>query len=148
MPQPESVRDAAFYLWDNYLHTPYRWAGNDPLDGVDCSGLVLAGLQGVGVLPSHQDYTADALLKQVFASKTHVTSPTQLRRGMLVFYGAPRVTHVEIVWAVYPNGTILALGASGGDRRTTTRAAAVAMDAFVKIAPLRPGFVAAVDPFL
>lgn len=148
MPQPESVREAAFYIWEGYLNTPYRWGGSDPIDGVDCSGLVLAGLQGVGILPRAKDWTAHDLLHDVFADRPHYAPGKSLRRGMLVFWKNPagKIRHVEIVWAVYAD-SVLTIGASGGDSRTTSREAAAAQDAFVQIKPLPPNWVAAVDPF-
>lgn len=144
---PDSVREAAFFVWERLLNVPYLWGGDDPLAGVDCSGLVLEGLKSVGIVPRESDSTADQLLTVVFKDK-----PRQMRlqRGMLVFYGTP-AHHVEIVWAVIERETLervtLTIGASGGGSKTVDRAEAVRANAYVKIRRITPNWIAAVDPF-
>lgn len=143
-----TLRDVALFVWQSFLNTPYRWGGDDPLEGVDCSGLVLEGLKAVGIVPRELDVTADALLNQVFKDRARETTEAHFRRGMLVFWGDPGqpVRHVEIVWATFPD-RILTIGASGGGSRTLDRAAAVKQNAYVKIRRLTPGSLCAVDPF-
>ena len=140
-----SLRACALFVWESFLNIPYRWGGDDPLDGVDCSGLVLEGLKAVGIVPRELDTTADGLLNVTFKSATRVTDPHQLRPGMLVFWGVP-IRHVEIVWQVFPD-RVLTIGASGGGSATVDRAAAVQQNAYVKIRRVTPGWLAAVDPF-
>jgi len=142
---PTSLRDAAFFVWESFLNQPYRWGGDDPLEGVDCSGLVLEGLKAVGLVPREFDTTADGLLTQTFKDAPRVTNPAALRRGMLVFWGS-LIQHVEIVWAVFPD-RVLTIGASGGGSATVDRAAAVKANAYVKIRRVSPNWVAAVYPF-
>lgn len=148
MRRPDSLRDAALSVWESFLNVPYRWGGDDPLDGVDCSGLVLEGLKAVGLVPRELDVSADDLLQKTFAAVTRVTDERQLRAGMLVFWAKPGqpMHHVEIVWAAFSDRT-LTIGASGGGSKTVDRAAAVQMNAYVKIRRVTPGWFAAIDPF-
>lgn len=148
MRRPDSLRDAALSVWESFLNLPYRWGGDDPLEGVDCSGLVLEGLKSVGLVPRELDVTADQLLQLTFKDLPRVTDERKLRAGMLVFWaktGQP-MHHVEIVWAAFADRT-LTIGASGGGSKTTDRAAAVQMNAYVKIRRVTPGWFAAIDPF-
>lgn len=141
MPQPQTLRLAALWVWESLLNTPYRWGGDDPLDGVDCSGFVLEGLKSVGLVPREFDTTAAGLLTKYQGAKVEHARP-----GVLVFFGTP-VTHVEVVWAVYPD-RILTLGASGGGSRTVDRATAVVANAYVKVRRISLNPVGMVDPFL
>lgn len=140
----KSLREAAMWVWESFINLPYIWRGDD-FAGVDCSGLVLEGLKATGIVPRDFDTTADGLLTQTFKDATRITNQNHFRRGALVFWGSP-VRHVEIVWAVFP-GLVLTLGASGGGSATVDRAAAVKSNAYVKVRPCSPNWVAAVDPF-
>jgi hypothetical protein len=142
------LRDVALDVWRSFLNVPYRWAGDDPMEGVDCSGLVLEGLKAVGLVPRELDITADSLLRQTFKDYPRETIDRLLRRGMLVFWALPNqpVHHVEIVWATF-HDRVLTLGASGGGSRTIDRATAVKQNAYVKIRRITPGWLCAVDPF-
>ena len=41
----KAVLDYAY----SFLGTPYRWGGDDPLTGIDCSGLALEVLKAAGI---------------------------------------------------------------------------------------------------
>jgi hypothetical protein len=142
------LRDVALEVWRSFLNVPYRWGGDDPMEGVDCSGLVLEGLKATGIVPRELDVTADSLLRQTFKDLPRETIDRLLRRGMLVFWGLPAqpMHHVEIVWATFPD-RVLTIGASGGGARTIDRATAVKQNAYVKIRRITPGWICAVDPF-
>lgn len=143
--RPASLRDAALYVWESYLNVPYKWGGDDPMDGLDCSGLVLEGLKAVGLVPREADFTADQLLNVVFRALPRYRLDSELHPGMLVFWGDPRVTHVEIVWAVIGD-RVLTIGASGGGSRTVDRVMAARQNAYVKIRRITPQWLAAIDP--
>lgn len=142
---PGTLREVFMWVSEGLLHTPYRWAGNDPLDGVDCSGFVIEGLKATGYVPRDFDATADALLQVTFRNVEKVTQERDLRRGMLVFWGQP-AHHVEVVWNTFADRT-LTIGASGGSSKTRTRADAIGQDAYVKIRRLAPSWRCAVDPW-
>lgn len=75
------------------LGTPYRWGGDTPGSGFDCSGLVQAAYTAAGIrLPrtAQQQYDAGA----------HLPVGAPLEPGDLVFFGTPdNVQHVGIVAA-------------------------------------------------
>lgn len=144
--QPNSLRAAALRIWESFLNVPYKWGGDDPLEGVDCSGLVNEGLKATGLIPREADFTADQLFGVVFRTHPRFRLTTELLPGMLVFFGEPRVVHVEIVWAVFAD-RVLTLGASGGGSATVDRAMAVRQNAYVKVRRLSQPWLAAVDPF-
>jgi hypothetical protein len=135
----KSELDAAFVAWESFLGEPYRWGGDDPMAGVDCSGLALEGLKACGKFDREGDARALDLARKWPAV-------TALLPGCLVFYGSP-IYHVEIVWAILASGQVLTLAASGGGSQTISLEEAIKHNAFVKIRPMRPGYVRAVDPF-
>lgn len=120
----------------SHLGRPYRWGGDNPMDGFDCSGLVIEILKSVGILPRNGDWTARGL-KRLF--------PRTDRRafGVLVFWGSP-AHHVEFLLDAHHS-----LGASGGTSSTVDLDAAIAADAYIKVRPFatRGGISGFVDPF-
>jgi len=137
-PVPVSLRDTAITIAERLLYKPYIWSGDDPLAGFDCSGFCIEVLQSVGRLPPG-DWTAAELA----AMWGDVLAP---RPGCLVFWNrGSGIGHVEIV---YQTGPTLTIGASGGGSSTTTFAEAVKANAYIKIRPIKPGWVRMVDPFV
>jgi cell wall-associated NlpC family hydrolase len=136
-----TLRELALrYAW-NFLGTPYIWGGDDP-SGIDCSGLVIEVLAGVGILPHGYDNTAQGLFDR-FRDK-QIATP---KPGALVFYKAAGglITHVGLVLE-----HDVVLQAAGGGPATTSPAAAWTAGAFVKIRPIgyRFGLRLYADPFL
>lgn len=142
-----NLRSLALMLWERELGTPYRWGGDDPVEGFDCSGLVIEGLQAVGILKDPGDWTADALAQR-FADR-RVYPDQELQPGCLLFWANSlgRITHVEIVWHVVGE-RVLCIGARGGGSRTETRQDAADQNAYVKVRPARANWARAVDPFV
>ncbi|HUV28895.1 MAG TPA: NlpC/P60 family protein [Anaerolineales bacterium] len=132
------MREIALKIAYSYLGTPYIWGGDDP-SGFDCSGFCIEILQSVGCLPRNGDWTADQLAD--LWQRTRSDDP-----GNLVFWRSDggKVIHVEMCI-----GDGLAIGASGGGSKTTTIAAAIKQNAFIKIRPInsRPKVWGYTNPF-
>lgn len=136
-------RDIAVHVLKNSVGTPYRWGGDDPLGGFDCSGLVIEALKSSGKMAEQKDYTADALSK--LFPETEIFQP-----GVLVFWDWNKdglIDHVEMIAFEDEDGTFFTVGASGGGPGTITNQDAQNANAYVKIRPLREGYIRAVDPF-
>jgi len=109
-----------------YLHTPYRWAGDD-FEGIDCSGLVVEGLKAAGLIAEHEDMTADELWRRY---KKHETKETAV--GCLAFwFTGSKATHVAVL--IGPNHVITA---HRGGHAIKTHEQAMLRNAFVTYRPL------------
>ena len=132
------MREIALKIAYSYLGTPYIWGGDDP-SGFDCSGFCIEVLKSVGSLPRNGDWTAHQLAD--LWQRTRLDDP-----GNLVFWRSDggKVIHVEMCI-----GDGLAIGASGGGSKTTTIAAAIKQNAFIKIRPInsRPKVWGYTNPF-
>lgn len=137
-------RDLALKIAWGFLGIPYKWGGNDPMAGFDCSGFIVEILKSTGHLARGVDMTADQLFEHYKLKR--VSDPYA---GCLVFYGDERlltpVRHVEMCV-----DTRRSIGASGGGGDTVTVQDAIEADAYIKIRPFRGrGPVRAFcDPFL
>lgn len=116
---------------------PYRWGGDDPMQGFDCSGFCIEVLKSVGLLPKGGDWTAAGLWDHFKGCPALAPAP-----GCLVFYGNP-ATHVEFCVT-----KMHSMGASGGGRASTDEAAAARMNAYVKVRPINRQTAMFRDPFL
>ena len=145
---PGTLREWAIHIALTNLGHPYRWGGDDPVAGFDCSGLVIHCLQSVGVLPQAFDSTAAGLFAQFRAAGELRLPP--FPPGALVFYShdpdPASIHHVEMIL-----NCDLCVGAASGGSATLTEADAIAQNAFVKIRPMlgphRPRHIFYVDPF-
>ena len=121
---------------------PYRWGGDDPMVGFDCSGFVIEILKSVGKLPRSGDWTAQDLWTR-FREK-RVEHPYN---GCLAFWhneNHGRVVHIE-----YCLNDKLTIGASGGGSRTADPVAAAKHNAYIKVRPIRfTNLHGYADPFL
>lgn len=112
------------------LHgAPYRWGGDDPMAGFDCSGLVIELLQSCGVLPKGIDMTAQGLFQYpVFQPVSFATL------GALAFFGASKsqVTHVGFCL----NDQLMLEAGSGGSS-TVDLATAIKQNAYVRVRPIK-----------
>lgn len=96
---------AAEYVW-TFLGLPYRWGGDDPIQGFDCSGLIVEVLQAVGLLPHGSDLTANGLYLRY--SKNVVDRGYA---GCLCLWFNQAM--IEILKANHRGGDIYVWGASG-----------------------------------
>src|SRR5688500_2035206 len=136
-----TTMDAFLLSLTSCLNKPYRWGGDNPLTGFDCSGFVQWGLKSVGIDPPG-DQSAQALYDHFRDTGNH--SPRSLT-GTLVFYGKDHksITHVAVMlnaWQV--------IEAGGGGSDTTTLDIAAKKGACVRIRHIdaRKDIVAKVKP--
>lgn len=123
-----------YILYDyamKHVGLPYRWGGDDFIEGYDCSGFVIELLQAAGVIPHGQDLTAQGLYNFMSVKGTEMDERPCL--GALAFYGKSReqVTHVAFVLERY---TMIEAG--GGGRTTTDEEKASRQNAFIRLRPI------------
>lgn len=128
-----SDRDEFVRYLEHFIGTVYKWGGDDPMEGLDCSGLAVEGLQAFGKIRHGSDYVADGLFRVAFPTKRISVEQGKTTRGALVGYqdSTGKVIHVEVSRG---DGTVV--GAIGGGAKTLTPGDAVASNAFVKIRPI------------
>lgn len=109
-----------------FIGVPYKWGGDSPLVGLDCSGLVQVILKGAGIDPPG-DQTAQALF-DIFKD-----CENRPQTGALSFYGmSPKnITHVGFCVSSYSM-----IEAGGGGRNTLTLSDAQRDNAFVRLSPI------------
>jgi cell wall-associated NlpC family hydrolase len=115
----------------SFLGTPYRWGGDDPIVGIDCSGLVIEVLKAAGVFRKPYDNTAQGLFRDLSLAGAQLTKqPEEL---CLAFYGKSdkEINHVGI--CVSPTQIIEAGG--GGSKVIDIKTAADA-NAYVRVRPI------------
>lgn len=110
-----------------FVGLPYRWGGDDPLEGFDCSGFVIEILAAFGFkLP---DQNAAALY---IWSKTN-QHRNEIRAGSLAFFGQEgNITHVGLCI-----NSDLMIEAGGGGSKTVDLNSAVKQNAYLRIRPVR-----------
>ena len=121
-----------------FVGVPYKYGGDNPLTGLDCSGLVLESMRGAGLnLP---DMRAQDLYNQMSKQETNL-----LCRGCLLFFGksAGQISHVAIA---LDNRRMIEAG--GGDSTTVDLETAKKQNAFVRIRPIRKDLVGVIMPHL
>jgi len=115
----------------SFLGTPYRWGGDDPLTGIDCSGLALEVLKAAGIFKGSYDTTAQGLYTELLLRGSTLTKqPEEL---CFAFYGKSdkEINHVGV--CVSPTHIIEAGG--GGSKVIDMKTAAEA-NAYVRIRPI------------
>lgn len=127
----------------SFLGVPYRWGGENPITGVDCSGLVQELLISAGAHPDpHHDFTAQALYSYF---EKHGAFPGLCTLGALAFYGKSRDQISHVAFCLDSSRVI---EAGGGNHLTLTKDDAAAQNAFVRIRPVdhRADLVAVIKP--
>jgi len=119
-------------LAKSYLHTPYRWGGDD-VSGIDCSGFLVELLKAFGIVAGGYDGTAKDLFNSLKARPGSAMVPSD-SFGDIVFFGSDlsSISHVALCL-----GSGLIIEAGGGGRDTTSSDKAFAKNAFVRIRPLK-----------
>lgn len=108
-----------------FIGLPYRWGGDDPINGFDCSGLVQEILAAVDMDPPG-DQTAQGLYEYFLDD----CFPNVKGCGSLVFYGksTKAITHVAMM--IDP---VTVIEAGGGGSQTTSLEAAAKQNAYIRL---------------
>jgi cell wall-associated NlpC family hydrolase len=119
--------EAVAYL-KRWMFVPYRWGGDDPLAGIDCSGLVMEILKAVGLAGEKDDLTAGGILEKFKANIVY-----RPYAGVLVFWKKPdgSIPHVGMMI-----DDMFIVHAASGDSTTTDMESAIAKNAYVKMREL------------
>lgn len=114
----------------SFLGKPYIWGGDDPINGYDCSGLIICLLQGVGIFPNNKDTTSQGLYEFL----NPISQPYKKGLGAIVFYGESiaKISHVAMML-----DDDLIIESGGGNSKTLTKEDASKQNAYVRIRPLK-----------
>lgn len=123
-----------------FVGRPYRWGGDDPMAGFDCSGFVQELLASMGLDPVG-DQTAQGLY-EFFAGKTNDKS---VQLGTLLFFGKDLKSITHVAMAI---DDFRMIEAGGGGSKTLTEADAEKQNAYVRVRAIsnRRDLVAALRP--
>lgn len=108
----------------------YKWGGDDPLAGFDCSGLVVELLTSVGLMPHGQDMNC----QQIYQHFVRQGAKTVSGPGALAFYGKSISSITHIGFCV---DYLYMIEAGGGDSSTHNEGRAIEQNAFVRMRPVR-----------
>lgn len=117
------------------LNTPYKWGGNHPLEGFDCSGFILWLLTSIDAYNNH-DTTAQGLYNHFeIRYPMHMIDirVDDFMFGDLIFFGDTNVDITHIAMALDDD---LMVEAGGGDSSTTSLRRAKKKGACVRIRPI------------
>lgn len=115
----------------SYLRVPYLYGGNCPLNGVDCSALLLILLRKAGLVGIKEDLTAQGIYEkikvkgQAWGAGEGLSFP----KGTILFYGQSKrdIDHTALVIDSYS-----VIEAGGGDSSCLSLADAIRLNAFVR----------------
>ena len=132
------IREIVSYA-KSFIGTPYKWGGDNPIEGFDCSGFVLETLRAFGLFSS-----ADCTAQGIYDTLMERNGSSSLMMGAILFFGADEksINHV----AICLNDKFM-LEAGGGDSSTITREDAAKKNAFVRVRPIRANLIAAIMPY-
>jgi len=115
-----------------FCGTPYIWGGDDPISGIDCSGLAIELLKASGVVKKKDyDNTAQGLFKDLlnWGGKANV----QAYPCSFVFFGKSSTEITHVGFCISPT---LMIEAGGGGSNVTNVAAAAKFNAYVRVRPI------------
>ena len=126
------IKDLMLSYAISMVGLPYIWGGDSPLEGFDCSGLVIELLKAEGRFPVGDDTTAQGLY--LYFKDQGFQSTGAAERGCLAFYGKSvnEITHVA-----YCLDEKHVIEAAGGNHTTITPEIAKKQNAHVRIRQIR-----------
>lgn len=91
----EAIKEA-----ESCLNVPYIWGGNNPLQGLDCSGFVCWVLKRFGLLEPQDDLNAQQIYNR-FARGAGVQVP--IEPGSILWFGEGKehITHIAIAISLH-----------------------------------------------
>lgn len=110
------------------LGVRYKWGGNTPAGGLDCSGFALIIAKSMGLVGWAADMTASGLKDELVDAGGALSKTPGW--GKFIFYGLGRIVHVA--WFI--NGWQV-IGAQGGGSKVLSLLGANQANAFVKVLP-------------
>lgn len=124
----------------SFVGLPYRWGGDSPLAGFDCSGLCVEILKSAGAI--EKDMSAQGL----FDFFRNAGEWSKYSIGSLAFFGEAqdKISHVGFCLDKYRM-----LEAGGGGSKTVSLELAQKQGAYVRIRPInhRKDLVAVIMPY-
>lgn len=116
------------YLF-SFVGVPYRWGGNSPILGFDCSGFAQEILQSAGLY-----HGPDTNAQGLYEHFKYAETTKDLRdMGDLLFFGKDKASITHVAIAV---NDIFMIEAGGGNSTTTTEVKADSQNAFVRMRPI------------
>lgn len=113
----------------SFLNVPYRYGGDDPMGGLDCSGLCIELLMAAGVWVKGKDATAKGLYQEFVNNSSH----NRFDFGALIFFGKSFDSISHVAFGINHSHMI---EAGGGTGNTLTLVDAARDNAWVRIRPI------------
>lgn len=132
---PRNDYDEVMNVWlSSSLGVPYKWAGDNPVSGYDCSGFLMEWMRMFGIGPK-VDSTAWQIFN-FFNDRRDLVESFIPQKGAIVFYGKRKdgklvsISHTGLMI----NSNQIA-EAGGGDQSVLTPKEAANKNAFVRVRP-------------
>ena len=106
-----------------FVGTRYKWGGENPISGFDCSGLISEGLMAVGVLGGRT--SAQGIYNEISPKATR-----RLDRGSVVFFG-PALSAIHHIGVIITPGIMIEAG--NGNHLINTVEDSDLANAFVRV---------------
>lgn len=127
----------------NFIGIKYKWGGDDPISGFDCSGLVSEGLRALGLIKFDERMNCIQLLLFFKARGKTLHKDAFVTPGALLFFGSTNPNHVGVAIS-----STLMIECGGGNETTVTEACNIAQNSFVRIRPIayRKNYIGYLNP--